>query len=217
MKKNPLAATFEELGADGSANHVGTVDFKVLHAPSGLISGALLSPEGVLLGQVSITGVDLAAFEPKKVGRPRADEKRLAVLLAWALKYCELGDKRTEADNQAAQFFNYSEGKKVRDIRRDLSKKLGLDVECGIASINDDSSAGPPPCSVLIRRPTYYQIDDKSEIVGIGDLWTASFGCRVESGKAFKVEIPNVEDSDAFAKLKQSGGPIIISVLRPGR
>lgn len=216
MKTNPLAAVFETLGADGAKHRVGTVDFKVLHAPSGLISGALLSPEGVLLGQVSMAGFDLAVFEHKKVGRPRADEKRLAVLLAWALKCCELGDKRTEADNQTAQFFNYSEGSKVRNIRVPLARDLGLDVKCGIASINDDSSDAPPPCSVLIRRPTYYQSEDKAEIVGIGDLWTASLGCSVASGVEVQFEIPNVENSDAFAKMKQSGGPIIISVLRPG-
>lgn len=217
MKKNPLAATFEALGDDGVSRQFGTVDFQVLHAPSGLISGALLSPDGALLGQVSITGFDLSAFEQKKAGRPRADEKRLAVLLAWALKYGELSDKRTEADNQTAEWFKYSEGSKVRRIRIDLAKSIGLDLECCIASINDDTSNGPPPCSVLIRRPTYYQSEGRAEILGIGDLWTASFGCRVQSGKVFKVEIPSVDNSDAFTKMRQNGGPIIISVLRPGQ
>ncbi len=130
-KKNPLAAELSAIGQAGAPDHfLGSVDFKLLHREGqvGLISGAWLNPAGQLIGQLSISGFPLGALRCEGPGRPRADEKRLAVLLAWALKCAELGGKMGEADEQTAALFKYSAGDKVRKIRNPLAKKIGLDL-----------------------------------------------------------------------------------------
>jgi len=231
-RKNPLAAELSLIGPEGAPNHfLGSVDFKILHreGQTGLISGALLGRDGQLIGQVSIGGFPLGALpDAKGPGRPRADEKHLAVLLVWALKYGELGGKGKagEADSLTAKQFAYltrdrtANEKTVRDIRAKQAKKIGLDLDKDALWIDDKSTAGkgPPACSILIEKPTFYQTQSGGvEILGLGTVWAEGWGARVAKRRAIKIEIDEPAPSLEFEALKARGGPKIISVIRPGR
>jgi hypothetical protein len=223
-KKSPLAAEISQIGQAGAPDHfLGSVDFKILHreGQAGLISGALLSRDGQLIGKVSISGFPLGALpDAKGPGRPRADEKHLAVLLAWALKCAELGGKMGESDEQTAALFKYSAGDKVRKIRNPLAAKIGLDLDKDALWITDNSNSGEgaPACSVLIEKPTFYQTQSGAvEIVGLADIWADGWGERVAKRRVIKFEIDEISPSLEFEALKERGGPKIISIIRPGR
>jgi len=223
-KKNPLAADLSLIGQAGARDHpLGSIDFKILHqnGQTGLISGAWLNRDGELIGQVSISGFPLDWLpDAKGPGRPPAYEKRLAVLLAWALRCAELGGKMGEADNQTADLFDYSAGDKIRKIRNPLAAKIGLDLDIDALWIADNSSSseGPPACSFLIERPTFYQTQSGGvEILGLGVVWVDGWGARVAMRRAIRIEIDEPSPSLEFEALKARGGPKIISVIRPGR
>jgi hypothetical protein len=224
-KKNPLAAEISLIGeASAPDQFLGSVDFKILHreGQTGLISGALLNKAGRCIGQVSIDGFPLGALpDTKGPGRPRADEKHLAVLLAWALKCAELGGKMSESDEQTAALFKYSAGEKVRKIRNPLAAKIKLDLEKDAHSMIDDSTAGegPPACSILIENPTVYETPDGGlEILGSKAIaWEPGMGERVASLPAVRIVLGEFEQGDGLAELKARRGPKIISIIRPGR
>ncbi|WP_153145188.1 hypothetical protein [Dechloromonas sp. H13] len=224
-KKNPLAAEISLIGQASAPDHfLGSVDFKILHreGQTGLISGALLNKAGRRIGQVSIDGFPLSALpDAKGPGRPRADEKHMAALLAWALRCAELGEKKGESDDQIAAEFKYSGGDKIRKIRNPLAAAIGLDLEKDLHCIIDDSTAGegPPACSILIKRPTVYETPDGGlEILGYGALaWESGMGERVASLPAVRIVLGEFEPGDGLAELKARRGPKIISIIRPGR
>jgi hypothetical protein len=230
-KKNPLAAKILIEQAGAPDRHLGSIDFKILHreGQTGLISGAWLNPAGQLIAQLSMRGFPLGDLQdPKGPGRPCANEKHLAVLLAWALKFGELGGKRKagEADRATAERFAYltSDGaaneKTVRDIRVKQAKKIDLDLDKDALWIADSSNLGegPPACSVLIEKPTFYQTQSGGvEILGLGAVWTEGLGARVAKRCPIKIEIDETSPSLEFEALKARGGPKIISVIRPGR
>ena len=175
---------------------------------------------------ITSDGFPLHLFTSTKgPGRPSAKDKHLAVLLAWALKFGELGGKRKAgaADKATAEQFSFltSDGegneKTVRDIRGKQATKLGLDLDKDTVHIIDDSAAGegPPVCSILIEKPTIYETDGGGlEILGANAIaWAAEMGAHVKRLPAVRLVIP----SDGPAAWKARGGPKIISIIRPGR
>ena len=223
MQKTTIAAELSLLWQTGEPDTaIGKTTLHVLHndGKSALLAGVLLDQSGRRIGWVTIDGFpagDLPASKP--AGRPKSTEKHMAVLLAWALKCAELGGKMGEADDQTAGLFDYSEGKKVRDIRNPLAAKIGLDLDKGAFHIASTfSEAGPPPCSVLIERPTFYPTATGGlEILGFGVAWVEGMGERVISRRAVRVEVEEVNSDFDLATFKEKRGPIIISVIRPGR
>lgn len=206
------------IGADGEAElFLGYTDFKIVDHETGWIAGALRDDAGKRIGKVEIDGFPLEQIGgAKRPGRPAADEKHLAVLLAWALKYWELGGKRGEADDQVAAAFDYSGREKIRNIRNKLAKELGLDLDNGLFQIagDPDPANSPPNCSVLIQKPTAYQTPaGGAQILGIGSIWTEGSGYSVAHDHAVEILTP----SNKVLELIVNGGPIIISVIRPGR
>lgn len=224
-KKNPLAAEISLIGQAGAPDHfLGSVDFKILHreGQTGLISGALLNKAGRRIGQVSIDGFPLGAVpDTKGPGRPRADEKHLAVLLAWALQCAENKGKAGLSDDQTATLFNYSGGDKIRKIRNPLAAKIKLDLEKDAHCIIDDSTGGegPPTCSILIEKPSVYEMPDGGlEILGVKAIaWERGMGARIASLPAVRIALGEFEPGDGLAELKARRGPKIISIIRPGR
>ena len=223
IKKNPLAAEISMIGEGGAPDvFLGHADFKILDADSGLIAGALRGADGRRVGMVTIDGFPLGELAAAKgPGRPRADEKHMAVLLAWALKCAELGGKMGEADSQTADQFNYSSGDKIRKIRNPLAVKIGLDLDKDALYIIDDSAAssGPPVCSVLIEKPTIYETPGGGlEILGAKAVaWAEGMGERVSCLPATRICTDKAEPGEGFAEWKARGGPKIISIIRPGR
>lgn len=222
-KKNPLAAEISMIGEGGAPDvFLGCVDFKILDAASGLIAGALRGAAGQRVGMVTIDGFPLGDVATAKgPGRPRGDEKKLAVLLAWALKCAELGGKMGEADDQTAALFEYSGGDKIRKIRNPLAAKIGLDLDKDTFHIIDDAVAGkgPPVCSILIEKPTIYEMPGGGlEILGAKAIaWEAEMGKRVKCLPAMRIVMDIAEPGDGLAALKARKGPKIISIIRPGR
>jgi hypothetical protein len=222
-KPNPLEAAIALVGKPGEPDiAIGKTTFHVLHVEGNraLLAGALLDHSGRRIGKVEIDGFpagDLPAFKP--AGRPKSDEKHMAVFLAWALRCAELGGKMGEADTQTASYFKYSEGKKVRDIRQKLAAKIGLDLTNDAIHIADSSGTeNPLACSVLIENPTIYATKTGGvEILGFGVGWIDGMGERVISRRVFRVEVEEVDSAFDLAALKEKKGPIIISVIRPGR
>lgn len=209
---------------------LGRVDFKILDAASGLIAGALRGTTGQRVGMVTIDGFPLGEVATAKgPGRPPADEKHLAVLLAWVLQFGELGGKRNagEADRLTAERFSYldSDGKgnakTVRDIRAKLAAKFGLDLDKDAFHIIDDSTAGegPPVCSILIEKPTIYETPGGGlEVLGVKAIaWDAEMGAHVKCLPATRIVMDIAEPGDGLAALKARKGPKIISIIRPGR
>jgi len=221
-KKNPLAAEISMIGEAGAPDvFLGCVDFKILDAASGLIAGAWRGSEGQRVGMVTIDGFPLGEVATAKgPGRPRADEKKMAVLLAWSLKCAELGGKMGEADDQTADLFDYSGGDKIRKIRNPLAKKIGLDLGKDTFHFIDDSMAGegPPVCSILIEKPTIYETPSGGlEILGAKAIaWEAEMGAHVKCLPAIRVVIDEFKPGDDWAALKTRRGPKIISIIRPG-
>lgn len=231
MKKNPLAAEISMIGECGQPDlFLGSVNFKVVDSDSGWIAGVLRDATGQSFGRVQIFGFSLGELsnDRKGPGRPAAGEKHLAVLLAWALKFGELGGKRKAgaADNATARRFAYltKEGepntKSVRDIRVKQSEKLGLDLASGIAHVIDQSSPGegPPACSILIEKPTIYEIHGGGiEILGASAIvWAEGMGAQVKRLPAVRLVIEDYESGDGLSAWKAQGGPKIISIIRPG-
>ena len=222
-KINPLAAKISMIGEGGAPDVLlGCVDFKVLDAASGLIAGALRGAAGQRVGMVTIDGFPLGEVATEKgPGRPRGDEKRMAVMLAWALKCAELGGKKSEADNQTAAQFDYSGGDKIRKIRNPLAAKIGLDLDKDAAHLIDGSAAGegPPVCSILIEKPTIYETEGGGlEILGASAIaWAEEMGEHVKRLPAVRLVIEEFAPGDGLAEWKARRGPKIISIIRPGR
>jgi hypothetical protein len=222
IRKNQLAAALKLVGTDGHPDLLlGHVDFKVLDRETGLIAGALRNEAGQRIGKVEIDGLPFEQLAAVRApGRPRADEKHMAILLAWAWKCGELGGKMGEADEQIAAMFGYSAADKVRHIRNPLAKKLQIDLEKDRLWIIDDSSpgSGPPNCSVLVQNPAIYERPGGgSEIIGTGDLWAEGCGPRFIGGLEFRIEHDAAIPGEEVAKLMARKGPKIISIIRSGR
>lgn len=211
------------IGESGTPDvFLGHVDFKILDRDSGLIAGALRGASGQRVGMVTIDGFPLGKVaQAKGPGRPKADEKHLAVLLAWALKCAELGGKKGEADDQTAALFWYSSGDKIRKIRNPLAAKIGLDPDNDLLSIIDDSAGGegPPVCSILIEKPTIYELPGGGlEILGASAVaWADGMGARVSRLPAMRIVMDKSEPGEGWAEFKARKGPKIISIIRPGR
>lgn len=232
-KKNPLAAELSVKEQEGAPDHfLGSVDFKILHreGQTGLISGALLNKDGRRIGQVSIDGFPLGALpDAKGPGRPPDIDKKLAVLLAWALRRAELGGKGKagEADKATAAEFSYltseNEGnaKTVRDIRAKMAEKFELDLDNDLYYAIGEPAAGggPPVCSILIEKPTIYEMPDGGlEILGAHAIaWETGMGRRLARLPATRIVIDEIEPGPGLADLKARRGPKIISIIRPGR
>jgi len=209
---------------------IGSVDFKIVDKESGWIAGVLRNAAGQRAGKVEIEGFPLDQLTaPKGPGRPAAEEKHTAVLLAWALKVGELGGKRKAgaADQATAKRFAYltKEGeaniKTVRDIRGKQAKVYGLDLDGDTAHLIDQSSPGegPPACSILIEKPTIYETQSGGlEILGASAIaWAEEMGAHVKHLPAVRLVIEEFEQGDGLAAWKARGGPKIISIIRPGR
>lgn len=226
--KNPLAAEISLIGNPDSQDiRLGQTVFSVLHKKDGLalIAGALLNDAGEKIGMVSIDGFPLNDLPSvKSPGRPPAIEKRMAIFLAWALKAAEFGGKFGEADQQIvdSKWFKSgcSEAGKVRKVRNVIAKKIGIDLDVDVLYVSNTecSDETPPPCSVLIEKPTFYlKKSGGLEILGIGYGWVIGMGERVISKRAFKFSVEQVEKTVDFEAWKKKGRPIIISIFQPGQ
>lgn len=107
-------------------------------------------------------------------------------------------------------------GQKVRKIRNPVAKKIGIDLDEDALYITDDSSEGMLQASVLIEKPTYCALESGGfEILGLGVAWHERLGSTVLRGTMNVVVLPyDRSDTDI---MKRKGGPVIISVIRPGR
>lgn len=220
MKKNPLAAEISLIGdKDNPGFFLGRVDFRVLHEDTGLIAGALIGGDGQRIGKVEIDGFPLSSIhQPRRQGRPRSDEKKMAVTLAWALKCNELAGKRTEADNQTASLFDYSEGKKVRDIRTEVAKANGVDFDRDVlfltdSTINDDLVCSMLVESLVISESPPGQLEIQARRVTV---WAEGFGAKVRWADWLRITAASFEKKEGFDCFATGSGPKIISIIRPG-
>lgn len=230
-KKNPLAAEISLIGEGGEPEiFIGLADFRVLHQESGLIAGALLDRAGKRIGKVEIDGFPLGELSiPKGAGRPPSSDKHLAVLLAWAQTVGALGGKRkaSAADKETAIRFAYltkdgeANEKTVRDIRAKQAKKHGIDLDRDTAHVIDNavSGKGLPACSILIEKPTIYEMPGGGlEILGASAIaWAEEMGAHVARLPAVRLLIEEFEPGGGLAAWKAQGGAKIISIIRPGR
>lgn len=181
-------------------------------------SGQVVDPLRGPVMTVNVSGVSIDDWpKTRSPGRPSAEEKHLAVLLAWALEAAKLGGKATLADDETAKLFDYSEGKKVRDIRIKLAKSFGIDLDNDALYVTDRTLDGDRlMASVLIARPTYYRIDPKGlEVLGNGIAWHENLNCQILRG-AMRVVVPELESTSGIDHIISKKGPIIVSVIRPG-
>jgi len=220
MKKNTLAAEISFIGEKDSPDlFLGRVDFQVLHQDTGLIAGALIGGDGQRIGKVEIDGFPLSSIhQPRKQGRPRSDEKKLAVTLAWALKCSELAGKRTEADNQTALLFDYSEGKKVRDIRTEVAKANGVDFDRDVLFITDSTINDGMVCSMLVEslvigESPLGQLEIQARRVTV---WADGFGEKVRRADCLRITAASFVKREGYKHLATGSGPKIISLIRPG-
>lgn len=209
---------------------IGSVNFKIVDRESGWIAGVLRDATSQSVGRVQIFGfpIDEILNAKKGPGRPSAEDKHLAVLLAWALRFGELGGKRKAgaADKATAERFAYrtkereANIKTVRDIRVKQATKFGLDLDSGVAHFIDQSSPGEglPACSILIEKPTIYETPGGGlEILGASAIaWAEEMGVHVARLPAVRLVIEEFEPDDGLAAWKAQRGPKIISIIRPG-
>lgn len=194
-----------------------------LHVQDGLVtaSGALLNQHGRSEGVVNISGIPISQWpQTKPQGRPRREQKHLAVFLAWCLAANRWNEKYGEADREIADLFGYSEPKKIRDIRTSVSKELGIDVtkeSKALFHIKDDGIDEPPfSAAVLIKRPTWYQSGEGFDVLGDGTAWAETFGERIAAG-VMKVEVERLAPTIDLAGMRKREGPVIFTIIRPGR
>lgn len=220
-KQNPMEAAISLIGGNGEGEiPIGKTVFHVVHSDEKLawIHGKILNESGAIIGSVSIDGIPLDHLPSAKAGRPKEEEKHLAVLLAWALNSARFGGKFTVADEKTAEYFNYSESKKIRDIRNRLAKQYGIDLDKHTLHITDDKSpTREAEASIFITKPTYY-LDEFSGllILGKGFAWHEKLKSNVLQG-VMRVEVPVIDSSTDIEGLMSNRGPVIISVIRPGR
>lgn len=214
-KKNPLAAEISMTGGDGAPDvFIGRCNFKIVDKARGWIAGVLLDATGQDVGKLEFEGFPLGEIlSIKGPGRPAANEKHLAVLLAWVLKVGELGGKQKagKADRLTAEQFSFlnkereGNAKTVRDIRRKQAASIGLDLDKDAIHIIDDSAAGegPPVCSILIEKPTFYETPGGGlEILGAKVIaWDAEMGARVKCFPAMRIVMDIAEPGDGLAAL----------------
>jgi hypothetical protein len=183
-----------------------------LHIQDGTVtaSGALLNQDGRSVGVVNISGIPIHQWpKTKPLGRPKSDEKHLAVFLAWCLAANRWNEKYGEADREIADLFGYSEQKKVRDIRSCVTKKLGIDISKNSKSLFHvrDDCINETACNaaVLLKKPTWYQKGDGLEVFGDGLVWAESFGERVSAG-VVKVEAERMTQPVNLDEMNKQGG-----------
>lgn len=202
----PLAAQVSMMGEHGEPDlHLGEVTLHPTLHDAGLVwlSGVLIH-RGRPLATLNINGAPLAAFPTSTPpGRPPATAKHKAVLLSWHINL-EREGKKGRADEITSERFDYSEPKKVRDIRQGY-------VETPEKLVFRMDEQGQPGYAALIEKPTFYLKDGSLEILGLAWSWGESWG-RDEAGYGavrFTSKLENT-DTAALKALQEAGGPIII-------
>ena len=193
-----------------------------LHVENGavLAAGALLDSDSKSVGFLNIGGIPLSDWpSTKPVGRPKSDEKHLAVFLAWCLYVHRRGGKRGLADEDAATQFGYSGAEKIRTIRASIAKRFGVSLNDDVdhpffIDMHNTSQAGTRDAVVLIERPTIYRQGVGAEILGNGFAWHDECGERVMSG-AIRCEIETIEDGFDLEGWINKRGPVILTSIRP--
>lgn len=193
-----------------------------IHVEDGAViaSGALLGVDGRSVGIVNIGGIPIAEWPSSKpAGRPKSEEKHLAVFLAWCLYVHQRGGKRGLADEDAAEKFGYSGAGKIRAIRKSVAERLGVTLEEGsdhpfFINMNNTSPDAARDAVVLIDRPTTYRQGLGVEILGKGFAWHEGCGERVIGG-AIRCEIEVIEAGFDFVGWSKKGGPVILTSIRP--
>ena len=194
-----------------------------LHIQDGAVvaSGALLNRDGRSVGVVNISGIPIHQWpQTKPQGRPKSNEKHLAVFLAWCLAANRWNEKYGEADKEVAELFGYSEPGKVRKIRGPVAFNLGIDISKNgkaLFHLRDDCiNEAACNAAVLLKNPTWYQKGDGLEVLGDGRVWIEGFGERVAAG-VVKVEAERLTQPVDLDEMNKRRGPVIFTIIRPGQ
>lgn len=193
-----------------------------VHVEDGAVhaSGALLGHDGRSVGFVNIGGIPISEWPSNKpVGRPKSDEKHLAVFLAWCLYVHRRAGKRGLADDDAAAKFGYSGPEKIRAIRKSVAIRFGVPLRDEadhpfFINMNNTAPTAARDAVVLIERPTIYRRGLGAEILGMGFAWQDGYGDRVLSG-AIRCEIETIEEGFDLVEWSNKGGPVILTSIQP--
>lgn len=172
-----------------------------LHVANGKVyaASALLDSSGVVVGSLSINGISVAEWPVarRQMGRPKGDEKHMAVFLSWCLALARNGMKRGSADESVKALFRYAttRGKGgVSDIRARVASAIGIDLDKDLLIVKDCSGKGHLEYAVCLKNTTVYHDPGCITVLGTGWSWFHAFATdpdrrsRVISG-AHKIEI----------------------------
>ena len=188
-------------------------------------AGTVRNFDGVIIGRANLDGMPLDWLSaPKGPGAPRKDAKRMAIFLAWAIKVSEWKEKFGKADEALVQSRWFKTGisaeEKVRKVRNELARAKGLNLNKDLICIWDSSpeNANSPPFAAYLERPTFYRNADGSmDILGEAVGWFPGMGEKVTEPRFIKATIDNFEKERGMDVASAIGGPIILSVYRPGQ
>lgn len=202
----PLAAQVSLIGEKGNPElHLGETTLHATHqdADSVWLAGVLVH-DGKPVATLNLNAIPLHIFPSSPPpGRPPETAKHKAVFLSWIINF-EREGKIGLADEATRKRFDYSEPKKVRDIRKAEGEppyKLTIPLD----------EKGQAGAACWLENPTIY-FDDagRLEIIGKGWGWQESMGHQATYGHmrwTAKMENANTE---AINELRGREGPIII-------
>ena len=215
-KLKAMAGFLAVLGSDETYQPVGQTTLHPIHDDGTAVwaSGAILDGNGGVVATVNLNGVPIADWpQAKAVGAPKKEEKHLQVLLAWALHMGRLGNKG-RADEAVAKIFNYSEPRKIRGLRNAQERSLGVDLDGAVIL----TSASAIEAALLLDKLVC--MDDEGggvTVYGIGRMW--SDGPKIpffSDLSSFRLDVP-AADAEKIRSVQSKGGPVIISIIRPGQ
>lgn len=200
---------------------LGTMTAHPLHTDANGVttfSGVVLDEAGRNIGQISFNGHGFARRVLPR-GRPRADDKRLAILLTWATEYALRGGGASASDIATADAFDEALGKtdirEVRRARKNYGFTKGQDSDAWMIHVKLDDVDGfsyQIPVSLLISSPAISAGPrDGLTIKGKGALLER--GTKQPRHGVFDMTIPDCPGASVF---KNSTGPLIVTVSARG-
>jgi len=202
----PLAAQVSMIGEHGQPDlHLGEITLHPTHQDADLVwlAGVLIH-NGKPIANLNINGAPVSMFPTSPPpGRPPETAKHKAVFLSWFINL-EREGKKGRADELTCERFNFSEPKKIRDIRQ----KVKSTPEKLVFRMDEQ---GQPGYAAVIEKPTFYLKDGSLDILGLAWSWGESWN-RDEAGYGAVRMTTKLENADAEAikNLQKAGGPIII-------
>lgn len=176
----------------------------------------------------SSTPIRVFPFEQTgPVGRPPDEDKKIAVMCAWALACNRLGNKRSLADDEVAKSFGYSEGSKVRRLRPTEKKRIelpsfinpGKTFSLGIddvLDVRDPHSNDKDGAVVLMEQPSITRYEKRGlDFVSSGLAWYEQRPSVIERG-VVSMTVGDLNSQAEVEKMLNWQGPILVSIIGTG-